>query len=595
MTKQQEDEDRSAALAEWADLGERSARVVQGFLERQSADGGFQTVDPAAVGRAFMALFAELMRDPARLMEAQMRLWQQGLELWQAMGRKALGEPVAPLARPEPGDRRFKDKAWEEELVFDYLKQSYLLVADWTRALVAGAEGLDPETRRKVDFYTRQYLSAIAPSNFAFGNPAVVRKTRETKGENLLAGLRHLLDDLERGKGRLAISMTDASAFEVGSNVAVSPGKVVFQNQLMQLIQYAPSTETVHRRPLLIVPPWINKFYVLDLQPKNSLIKYAVDQGWTVFVISWVNPRKDLAHKSFEDYMLEGPVAALDAIAEATGEREVNLLGFCIGGILLVATLAWLAARGDNRVKAATLLAAMVDLHEVGEVAVFIDDEQLASLEQHIAETGYLEGHHMAEMFNMMRENDLIWSFVVNNYLLGQDPMPFDLLYWNSDSTRLPAAMLLYYLRKVYKENRLIEPGGLVLAGQPIDIRDVAIPTYVVATKDDHIAPWVSCYPAATTFKGPLRFVLGASGHIAGIVNPPGRAKYGYWTNARKPADPRAWLAGAQWHEGSWWPDWQKWLARHGGGQAAARVPGDGGLEPLEDAPGSYVKVRASE
>ena len=583
------------ALERWRVLGEQSGRVVQSFFERQAADGGFQTVNPASVGRAFFEFTNTMMSDPAKLMEAQMALWQDNLQLWQTMQRRAMGEPAAPIIEPAPGDRRFKDKSWEEEALFDFLKQSYLLTARWTQDLVGQVEGVDDETRRKVDFFTRQYLSAMAPSNFALTNPAVLRKTKASNGENLVTGLKHLLDDLEKGKGRLQISMTDMAAFKVGENVAVSAGKVVFQNDLMQLIQYAPSTEKVYKRPLLIVPPWINKFYVLDLQPRNSFVKWAVDQGYTVFVISWVNPRKDLSHKSFDDYMLEGPLAALDAITEATGEAEINLLGFCIGGILTTATLAYLAAKGDDRVKAVSFLATMVDLKEVGEVSVFIDEEQLQSLEQHIAETGYLEGHHMATMFNMMRENDLIWSFVVNNYLMGQDPMPFDLLYWNADSTRLPATMLVFYLRQVYQRNLLIKPGGLTLDGVAIDLGKVRTPTYAVATKEDHIAPWKSCYPLTQAFSGPVRFVLGASGHIAGIINPPTRTKYGYWTNSKRPADPDRWLDGAEAHEGSWWPDWHRWLARKSGKKVDARVPGSGKLPAIEDAPGSYVKVRASE
>ena len=506
-----------------------------------------------------------------------------------------MGASAEPVVAPDPGDRRFKDAAWNEELVFDTVKQSYLLTARWLQGLVHDVEGLDPEARRKVDFYTRQYVSALSPSNFVLTNPVVLRKTSETGGENLVKGLEHLLEDLEQGQGRLKISMTDAKAFEVGKNVASTPGKVVFQNDLMQLIQYTPSTETVHQRPLLFVPPWINKFYVMDLQPKNSLIKWAVDQGHTLFVVSWVNPRKELAHKSFADYMLEGPVAALDAIGKATGEKEINLLGFCIGGILSVATLAYLAAKGDKRINSATFLATMVDLQDVGEVSVFIDEEQLASLERYVEEKGYLEAHHMAEMFNMMRENDLIWSFVVNNYLMGRDPIPFDLLYWNADSTRLPARMLADYLRKVYQENGLMKPGHLVLNKVPIDIGKIAVPSYFLCTKDDHIAPWRSSYPATQAFAGPVRFVLGGSGHIAGVINPPVNKKYGFWTNDETPADPDEWLAGASQQEGSWWSDWGQWLAGHGGPQVPARKPGDGKLKVLEDAPGSYVKLRAGE
>ena len=580
------------------EFGERSQHVVQEFWRNRAAaagEAGYAVPDPNIVGRTFVELSTKLLADPGRLVEAQLRLWREQAELWQNTLARMQGADTPPLVEPERSDRRFKDQAWSEDLLFDYIKQSYLLSARWLRSLVRDVPGLDPKDQEKVDFYTRQFISAVAPSNFLLTNPAVLRKAKETGGRNLLDGLERLLLDLERGGGRLQISMVDEEAFEVGKNVATSPGKVIYQNDLMQLIQYAPTTEQVHKRSLLIVPPWINKFYILDLQSKNSFIKWCVDQGHTTFVISWVNPRADLAHKDFEDYMLEGPLAALDAIEQATGEREVNLLGFCIGGILTAGALAYLGAKGDRRIRSSTFLASLFDFKEVGEVSVFIDEEQLAQMEKHIAEKGYLEGHHMADMFNMMRENDLIWSFVVNNYLLGREPPPFDLLYWNSDSTRLPATMLLFYLRKVYQQNLLMEPGGLSLAGVPIDLSKVTTPTYIVATKEDHIAPWRSCYPGTRAFAGPTKFVLGASGHIAGIVNPPAASKYGYWISAKRPKDPDAWLEGATEHAGSWWPDWGRWLARHGGKKLPARQPGDGKLEPIEDAPGSYVKVRASE
>ena len=590
--------DPGAAAERFTEFAERSQRMVQAFWERQAAaegGDGFAIADPRAIGRAFMALGTRLMSDPTRLAEAQVQLWQDSVALWQSTVQRMMGQEAAPVIEPERGDRRYKDQAWSEDLVYDYVKQSYLLSARWLRGLVKDVPGLERGEQEKVDFFTRQFVSAVAPSNFVKSNPAVLRKAKETNGQNLLDGLEHLLTDLERGKGRLQISMSDYEAFEVGKNVATSPGKVVFQNDLIQLIQYSPSTEQVYKRPFLIVPPWINKFYILDLQPKNSLIKWCVDQGLTTFVISWVNPRKDLSHKDFQDYMLEGPLAALDAIEQATGEREINILGFCIGGILTASTLAYLAAKGDDRIKSATFLAALFDFGEVGEVSVFIDDEQIGQMESHIRETGYLEGHHMGDMFSMMRENDLIWSFVVNNYLLGREPPPFDLLYWNSDATRLPAAMLLFYLRQVYRENRLLKPGGLELNGVPIDLRQVKTPVYLFATKEDHIAPWTSCYPGTQALAGPKKFVLGASGHIAGVINPPAGNKYGYWTNQRLPADPEKWFEGATWHEGSWWPDWSAWLARKGGKKVPARQPGDGQLKPLEDAPGSYVKVRASE
>jgi len=589
----------SALAARFAEIAGQSQRIVQAFWERELEEAregsGFALLEPNVIGRAFLEFSAKLMSNPAKLAEAQSELIQANVELWQTTLRRMLGEETDPLVSPERGDRRFHDKAWSDQVLFDYVKQSYLLTARWLRGLVKETDDLDPRTREKVEFYTRQFISAAAPSNFVMTNPTVLRKVEETKGECLVEGLRHLLDDLERGRGRLKISMTDAEAFEFGRNVATTPGKVVFQNDLMQLIQYAPTTDKVYRRPYLIVPAWINKFYILDLQPKNSYIKYMVDHGHTVFLISWKNPNKELAHKSFEDYMMEGPLAALEAIEKATGEHDVNALGFCIGGILTAATLGYLTAKGDERIKSAIFFTTLFDFNEVGEVSVFIDDEQIEHMRDHVEEKGYLEGDYMASMFNLMRENDLIWSFVVNNYLMGREPPPFDLLYWNADATRLPATMLLFYIQEMYKNNALGKPGRLKLNGVPIDLGKVTVPVYIFAAKDDHIAPWRSCYPGTQLFGGPKRFVLAASGHIAGVINPPAAKKYSHWTNPKLSPSPEAWLEGAESHEGSWWPDQARWLGRRGGPKVPARQPGDGALQPIEDAPGSYVRERATD
>jgi polyhydroxyalkanoate synthase len=367
----------------------------------------------------------------------------------------------------------------------------------------------------------------------------------------------------------------------------------VFQNDLMQLIQYTPSTDTVHKRPLLIVPPWINKYYILDLREKNSFVKWAVGEGHTVFIVSWVNPDARFAAKSFENYLNEGPLAALDAIERATGEREVNVVGFCLGGTLVATSLGYLAAKSDKRVKSATFFATLIDFTRAGELEVFVDEQQVEALEKRMEERGYLEGSEMAATFNMLRANDLIWSFVVNNYLLGRDPFPFDLLYWNSDSTRMPAAMHSFYLRNMYLQNSLAQPGGIVMNDTPVDVSRVEVPTYFISTIEDHIAPWKSTYSGARLFRGPVRFVLGGSGHIAGIINPPAANKYGYWTNDARDAEPDAWLAAAKNHPGSWWTDWARWIAKHAGGKVSARVPGEGKLRAIEDAPGSYVTLRA--
>jgi polyhydroxyalkanoate synthase len=575
-----------------ADIAERSSRIVRDFLERQARNGHDDSADPLDLGRAFFALTTRMMADPFKLAEAQIGLWQSYLDLWAASARRMMGQDTPPVAAPDPGDRRFRDPAWEQNQVFDFIKQSYLLTTRWFTSVVRDVDGLDDATARKVNFYTRQFADALAPTNFVMTNPEVLRATIESKGKNLLDGLNNLLADLERGKGRLHIKMTDMEAFKLGENIGVTPGKVVYQNDLMQLIQYTPTTAEVYKRPLLIVPPWINKFYILDLRPDNSFVRWAVDQGHTVFIISWVNPDEKLAAKGFADYMKEGPLAAIDAVAQATGETDVNIIGYCIGGTLLASTLAVMAARKDDRVASATYFASLIDFAEPGELSVFIDEAQLGNLEKKMSKTGYLEGADMATTFNMLRANDLIWSFVVNNYLLGKDPFPFDLLYWNSDSTRMPAAMHSFYLRKMYIENKLIEPGGITLDGTPVDLAKIAVPSYVVSTREDHIAPWKSTYAAVNTYKGPVRFVLSASGHIAGIVNPPKANKYNYWTNEKAPSDPEEWLKGAEQRPGSWWTDWAKWIEAYGGEKVPARQPGSGKLKAIEDAPGSYVRVK---
>jgi polyhydroxyalkanoate synthase len=577
-------------------IAEQSQRLLQEFVERQEADGGggeFQVLDPADMARSFQELTQKMMADPAKVVETQLKLWQDYSKLWQSNLERMMGKDSAPVIEPAAGDRRFKDEQWSENPVFDYIKQSYLLASKYLHESVRETEGLDPRMAEKVDFYTRQYIDAVAPTNFAMSNPEVLRRTVETGGENLLTGLSNLLDDLERGKGKLRVKMTDLDRFKLGENVAVTPGKVIFQNDLMQLLQYTPSTDTVFKRPLLIIPPWINKYYILDLRPKNSFIKWAVEQGHTVFVISWVNPDEKLAHKDFEDYMFEGPMAALDAIEQATGERECKVIGYCLGGTLLASMLAYMAEKGDTRVKAATFFVTMTDFSEPGELGVFIDEEQLAKMDEQMEKTGYFDGSSMAEAFNLLRANDLIWGFVINNYLMGKDPFPFDLLYWNSDSTRMPCKMHSSYLHDLYEKNLLCKKDGITFDGVGIDLSKVKTPAYFISAKEDHIAPWKSTYAGTQLMSGPARFVLGMSGHIAGIVNPPASKKYGYWTNDALPGDADQWLAGAQSHDGSWWLDWKKWVQRYNGKKVAARVPGDGKLAVIEDAPGSYVRVRA--
>jgi poly[(R)-3-hydroxyalkanoate] polymerase subunit PhaC len=571
------------------EIAVRSQRLTVDFLTRRPDLGNLG--DPAGVGRAFLDLTAKVMSDPMSIANAQIELWADLARLWQhATGRLIGASNVADRAGAK--DRRFQHPAWTEHFVFDYIKQSYEIFAGAILSAVHQIRGLDPKTEHKVQFYTRQFVDALAPSNFVATNPEVLKQTIETGGQNLLRGLTNLLQDLERGRGKLAITMTDPHAFRVGENVATTPGKVVFQNELMQLIQYAPSTAEVKRRPLLIVPPWINKFYILDLQPKNSFIKWAVDQGHTVFVISWVNPDERLSHKGFEDYLREGPLAALDAVEAATGEREVNAIGYCLGGTLLATALSYLTARNDDRIRSATYFVTLVDFSDAGDLAVFIDEQQLAVTEKRMRERGYLEGKDMAMAFNMLRANDLIWSFVVDNYLLGKEPLRFDLLYWNSDSTRMPVEMHSFYLRGMYHENRLAKPGGISLAGVPIDLTRITTPTFMVSTREDHIAPWRSTYAATRLYRGPIKFVLAESGHIAGVISPPG-SRYGHYQNPDLPERADEWLEGADLVAGSWWPLWEEWASEHSGGTVAARDPAAGGLRPIEDAPGSYVRVKS--
>ncbi len=573
-----------------ADVAERSQRIVSEWLRRQSP--GQSNPDPLNIGAAFAEMTAKLMANPGKLMQAQIGFWQDYLTLWQNTARKMMGIDAKPVIDAPSSDRRFRDDAWRDNEVFDFIRQTYLLSARYVNDVVTHVDGLDAKTAQKVDFYSRQFMDAMSPSNFLFTNPEVLRKTAETGGENLLKGLNNLLADLERGKGQLRIKMTDTEAFKFGENIAITPGKVVFQNDLMQLIQYNPTTETVLKRPLLIGPPWINKFYILDLRPRNSLVKWAVAQGHTVFVISWVNPDERLSEKSFEDYMTEGYLAALDAIEAATGEVEVNAIGYCLGGTLLASTLARNAVKNDDRIKSATFFVTLTDFRDAGELGVFIDEEQLSALEEKMNQRGYLEGSEMSTTFNMLRANDLIWSFVVNNYLMGNEPFPFDLLYWNSDSTRMPAKMHSFYLRNMYQQNLLAQPGGITLGGVPIDLERIRTPSYFLSTREDHIAPWKSTYRGTQLLGGPKRFVLAASGHIAGVVNPPESGKYNHWINDDLPPDPEAWFEGATEMAGSWWPDWQHWVTALDKRRVKARIPGDGKLAPIEDAPGSYVAVR---
>jgi len=575
------------------DVAERSSKILGDFARKQSQSLSAAVRDEMGIAKAFMDLYARMAADPSLMASVSMNLWVDYMRLWQSTWMRMLGVDTQPVAAPAKGDSRFKDDDWSSNFLFDVIKQSYLISARHIQHAVSSVEGLSEESEKKVAFFTRQYVDALSPSNFLMTNPQVLRETLASGGQNLMRGLNNLLADLEKGNGELRISMTDESAFKLGHNVATTPGKVVFQNDLMQLIQYQPRTPEVYKRPLVIVPPWINKYYILDLRDKNSFIRWAVEQGHTVFVVSWVNPGANLANKGFDDYMLEGTLAALDAVEEATGERNVNFIGYCLGGTLLGATLSYLAQKKQNRVACATFFVSLLDFSQPGELGVFIDEAQVANLERKMNERGYLEGSEMAGTFNLLRANDLVWSFVVNNYLLGKDPFPFDLLYWNADSTRMPARMHSFYLRNMYIKNLLGVPGGITLAGEPIDLSKVTLPSYFISTVEDHIAPWKTTYKGARYLRGPVRFVLGGSGHIAGIVNPPAAKKYHYWTNDSMPESADEWFATAQQRPGSWWEDWQKWIDGQNAGEpkVKARIP----KNALEDAPGSYAMMRIAK
>ncbi len=580
----------------FAELAQRSSRVMSDFIKRQAAAKKPAVDDEFGIAKAFMDMSALMLAKPQQLAEAQMKMFWDYSRLWQSSWMQMMGQKVEPVASPREGDNRFRHEDWQNNFLFDYAKQSYLIAARHINQAVSQVEDLPEDARKKVDFFTRQYVDALSPSNFALTNPEVMRETVKSGGQNLLRGLNNLLADIERGDGQLKISMTDPKAFTMGKNVATTPGKVVYQNDLMQLIQYVPTTQKVYKRPLLIIPPWINKYYILDLRESNSFIKWAVDQGHTVFVISWVNPGREFADKTFEDYLHEGPNDALDAIEKATGEKQANVIGYCLGGTLLGAALGVMAAKKDKRAASATFFVSLLDFSIPGELGVFIDEKQVENLEKRMNERGFLEGSEMAGTFNMLRSNDLIWTFVVNNYLMGKAPFPFDLLYWNSDSTRMPAKMHSFYLRNMYMANKLKEPGGITLDKVPVDISKIKIPAYFISTAEDHIAPWKSVYKGARVLGGKVRFVLGGSGHIAGIVNPPAANKYCYWLNPELPETSDEWLEKATRHEGSWWNDWQAWIDRNNGGvKVAARVPGAGKLKVIEDAPGSYVSLRLED
>lgn len=570
----------------------RANTAISTAFVDQTRDAANWQPDPLGMQAALNDVWSHLAAQPETLREAHANLWRRYADIWQKHAAYMLtGQaPDEGAAR----DKRFKDPEWRSNPAFSMLRESYLATAEFITDLVNRTEGVDEATKRKAAFYIKQAVDAASPSNFLMTNPAALRALFQTGGESLVKGVENLAEDLKRGKGNLAISQTDINAYRVGENVATTPGKVVFRNRVFELLQYEPTTEKVHEVPLLIFPPWINKFYILDLQPKNSMIRWLTDQGHTVFLVSWVNPDEDMANATFEDYMREGVYAATQAVKAATGVDRMNAVGYCIGGTLLSASLAHMAKTGDTSIQSATFFAAQADFKLAGDLLVFSDDKAIEYLEDKMDQAGgVLDAQTMADTFNSLRSNDLIWNYVVDNYYVGKQPPPFDLLYWNADQTRMPKALHLFYLRKFYRDNALSE-GKLTLLGERLSLKDVTIPIFMQSSKEDHIAPAASVYRSALSFGGPVEYIIAGSGHIAGVINHPSANKYQYWTNPNLKGALEDWQAFAAEHPGSWWPHWDQWLRKISGPDVDARHPGDGELQPLGDAPGEYVKVRSN-
>lgn len=563
---------------------------------RKALDGKVEMPDTKAINTSpeLGEVWSKIVSDPEKMMEAQASLMTGYLDLWTNTTKRFLAGEADPVVKPDPGDKRWRSEDWSENPVFDAIKQSYLLNQNFLMGLVHGVEGVDPAIKRKVEFLTKQMVDALAPTNFALTNPDVIRETMQSKGENLTKGLANLASDLEKGGGRLALTQTDMDGFKVGVDLAATEGKVVFRNEIFELIQYAPTTETVKARPLLIAPPWINKFYIMDMRPKNSMVRWLTQQGFTVFLISWVNPGPALKDKTFQDYIEKGLFTAIDQVTEATGEDSVNTVGYCIGGTMLASALALLEARGESsKIASATFFAAQSDFELAGDLLLFVDDAWFNEINRLMeAQGGILDGRTMSDTFNLLRSNDLVWSFVVSNYLLGRQPQAFDLLYWNADQTRMPQKLHLWYLDNMYRKNRLAKK-EIEMDGLTLDLTKVKTPVFMQASRDDHIAPYPSVYRGAKLFGGPVRYMLAGSGHIAGVINHPGANKYQHWVNTELPDTVEEWLGGAKEIPGSWWEEWRDWLYERSGEDVPARQPGDGNLEPLCDAPGEYVLVRS--
>ncbi len=572
-----------------ADIYTKAMPVFQKFAENYYTQNHGTSLDPLNITKSYVDYLSNASMHPEEFWQRQTDFWNEWNNLAMQSARKALGEESVQTIVPSKGDRRFKADEWDESAVFDFIKQSYLLTCEWMQKETAQVEGLSDEEQQKLSFYTRLLSEALSPTNFALTNPEVLRETIDTGGQNLIKGFENLLEDMKQGRGDFQVKTTSLSSFELGKNIATTPGRVIYQNDLMQLIQYVPTTDKVFKRPMLIVPPWINKYYILDLGEGNSYVQWLVAQGHSVFMISWVNPDKKLGHKRFDDYMQEGVLDALTQIEKSTGEKSCNAIGYCIGGTLLNATLAYLeTTKQGDKIASATCLTTLLDFKHVGELKIFLDEEQFENINKTMQETGIFDGKQLQKAFSLLRANDLIWSFVVNNYLMGKSPFPFDLLYWNNDSSNLPAEMQRFCLQQLYQENALIKANGVSMKGANIDLRKIKTPRYFLSTRDDHIAPWKSTYDGAQLSAGPVTFTLGASGHIAGVVNPPAKNKYAYWSSDELPKNANTWLTNAKEHEGSWWVHWQQWVEGFTGEKVQPRKVPKG----IEDAPGSYVKVR---
>ena len=591
----------SSPASLFSDFSEQYTRVMKSLMDTPASD------DMAQFSLHLGTLFAKAAIGNAVDLNHLLQVQTTAIARYAALGeyivRRTLHQEVQPAIEPNPGDMRFETPEWSAnattskdslpgaDLWFDTLKQSYLIGSEYIQGFFRQTTGLTDQEKRKLKFYTDQVIDAMAPTNFLGTNPQVVKAIQESKGETLVNGMRNFADDLESGRG---VKMVDSEAFELGRNIAVTPGKVIARNRMAELIQYSPTTDEVHSTPVMIIPPWINKYYILDLSPKNSFIAWLVGQGYTVFVISWVNPDESYRDTTYDDYLQDGPLWAMDVIHTVTGQGKINAIGYCLGGTLLATLLGYLVDQRDRAVhiKSATFFTTMIDFAKPGDLGIFVEEDSVTRLESQMQRDGYLDGKSMASTFSMMRANDLVWHFVINNYLLGKPPSQFDLLYWNSDSTRLPAAMHSYYLRNMYLENRLAQPGGITVMGTRIDLSKVEVPTVFISTELDHIAPWKSTYSGARLFNKTARFILGQSGHIAGIINPPSRTKYGYWTRTRAlPVSPEKWLETATFNEGSWWPEWGKWIKRYGGKKIPALEPGHASYPPFADAPGEYVEL----